>query len=124
MTNSSNKTATPRALTGLPIQFCVELAAILQLHAWEEAGLRGLLPADLPSCKEALADLIHRTRTAPQGFTGADGVQLSPAVIFAWVTQFAWAAPNFLHADIVLGQADEDALVNALAKLLWKHRHD
>ncbi len=109
---------------GLPIQFCVELAAILQLHAWEEAGLRGFLPADVPSCEEALTDLVHRTRTAPQDFTGAGGVQLAPLVIFAWVTRFAWAAPNFLQADVVLGQADEDALVDAMANLLWKHRHD
>jgi hypothetical protein len=110
---------------GLPIQFCVELAAILQLKAWEKAGLRDFLPADLPSCEEALTDLIHRTRTAPRDFTVAGGSQLPPMVIFACVNQFAWAAPNLLDADVVLSDGvDENLMVEAIAQLLWSHRHD
>jgi hypothetical protein len=106
----------------LPLRYFVELAAALQLHIWEGAGLRDSLPADLPSFEEAAADLQHRARTAPQDFNGAKGLQLAPRVLLAWVNQFAWAAPNFLQTDVVLGQADEDALVEATAQLFWRNR--
>jgi hypothetical protein len=113
-----------KGAAGLPIQFFVEIAAVLQIRAWEETGLHGSLSPRLPSYAEAAADLHRRARTAPEDFIGADGLQLSPIVIIASVQQFAWAASNLLQADFVLGQIEEDALVDALATLLWNYRHD
>jgi hypothetical protein len=36
----------------------------------------------------------------------------------------AWDGRPLLGADLELGAADEDALVDALAKFLWLRRHD
>ena len=36
---------------------------------------------------------------------------------------FAWEAPRILQAQIVIGAIDEDALVDALADLVWSMRH-
>jgi hypothetical protein len=36
---------------------------------------------------------------------------------------FAWAGPATIGADVLLGEPDGDALVEALAALLWERRH-
>jgi hypothetical protein len=109
---------------GIPIQFFVEVAAILQIKMWEENGLLGRLPVGLPSSDDAAAALLRRAATAPQDFAAPDGLQLSPQILIAWLVHFAWSAPNFFQADFVLDEVDDDSLVEAIAQLLWRHRDD
>ena len=108
----------------LPAAFLMELGAIGQIRLWELEGLRDFLPSDLPTYGEAVAELSRRALTAPQEFQTLAGARLSPRVMQVWLESFSWAAPSLLQADVVLGEVDEDALVDAVAHLLWTHRHD
>jgi hypothetical protein len=113
----------PAGAQGLPAGFLMELGAIGLLHLWEIEGLRNFLPADLPTAGEAVAELNRRAATTPQEFQTVAGAQLAPRVWQAWLDHFSWAAPSLLQADVVLGEADEDVLVESLAQLAWNHRH-
>jgi hypothetical protein len=108
----------------LPIGFLMEAAALSQLRDWERQGLRPLLPADLPEYAEAYPWVLKRARDNPHQF-------LNPANAVLWTyvagisrQHFAAAGRTIFDADIVCGTVDEDALVDALAQLLWTHRHD
>jgi hypothetical protein len=47
---------------------------------------------------------------------------LARAVFDVKVDRFAWTGPAELDADVALGVPAEDALLDALAKLLWANR--
>jgi hypothetical protein len=44
-------------------------------------------------------------------------------VLGLFVERFAWAAAAELGADLLLGDANEDLLAEALAHFLWENRH-
>ena len=49
---------------------------------------------------------------------------LARAVFEVSVTRFAWTARAELGPDVVMDPGNEDALVEAVARFLWAHRHD
>jgi hypothetical protein len=44
-------------------------------------------------------------------------------VFTLWLERFAWSGRELWDADLVLGDAEEDELVEVLAALLWAHRN-
>lgn len=109
---------------GLPTGFLLELGTVLQLKIWEQQGLREFLPADLPTFAAAMADLHRRVTTNPLAFQSIESNRLGQYVLQVELERLSWAAPELLEADMVITDVDDDALVEAVAQLLWVHRHD
>jgi hypothetical protein len=109
----------------LPAYFLVGLAAALRLREWERAGLRVHCDAGLPSATEALHQAISLFGAAqPAAAKEQAMTQLSLRVLGVFINNIAWCGRALLQADVELGEADEDLLVDALAHFLWAHRHD
>jgi hypothetical protein len=109
----------------LPAFFLVGLAAALRLLSWEQSGLHVHRDVGLPSADEALRELAGAV-VAPGSAALKEQVarQLLQRVLGVFIERLAWNGRALLEADLELGEADEDALVDALADLLWSHRHD
>lgn len=103
----------------LSATFLLTLAAALQIHAWEAAGLTVHLRAGLPSAKQALEQALALFSA---GGSGADSLGLR--VLGVFMDRFAWAGESHLGAPVELELVDDEAALDALAEFLWKHRHD
>ena len=102
-------------------EFLLELAAVLRLDLWERSGVRDRLDPGLPPAEQALADLF-----APGGHGGLPigaPVTLAMSVFRASLRHLAWGGREELGADVVLDEPDDEVLLEALADLLWEHRH-
>ena len=89
---------------------------------WEGAGFAAHLEAGLPPAREAIR------RAFLDAAAGADGParparRLCEAAFRLAVDSFAWAGHRDVKAEILLDVPDEDALVEAMARYLWDHRH-
>jgi hypothetical protein len=106
----------------LTAAFLAGLGIALRLHAWEMAGLHVHRDAGLPRARELLDEVIKHT-VASKADTG-DGFVRSLLPKFLEVTKkrLAWGGKPLLGADVVLGNPDEDALLDALARLCWACR--
>ena len=103
--------------------FMVDLAAALRLLAWEQAGLDPKAVARLPSARTALLNVLLSLKQSSIGLNEAVGSgSLIQNVMGAFIDHFAWCAGAELHADVTLGEVDEDAILEALADFLWAHR--
>lgn len=114
----------PGQTRALPAAFLLDLGAALRLLAWEAAGLdvhrQAGLPAALDAIRRAFAEApgyLLRDPTAPAPYP-----PLFRAVLRLTADRLAWAGRRDLGADVVLGDPDEDALIEALAAFLWAHR--
>jgi hypothetical protein len=115
--------ATPDRPIPLPAGFLLDLGAALRLLAWHEAGLPPQEVAGLPPARQALTEVFLAwkhppTQTEPAVVPGS----LAYRVCQAFVDHFAWSGRDELDADVTLGEADEDAVLEALADFLWAHR--
>lgn len=108
----------------LPAAFLLELAAVLELGTWERQDLCRHLDVDLPSHSDAAESLASRAAQRPGEFEGPDAAPLSRKMFQVWATSFAWNSHQFLHADVILGEVDEDAFVDLLANFLWQHQSE
>jgi hypothetical protein len=114
----------PEGEIRLPAAALLELAAVLELGVWEMRGLRTHLDVDLPSYREAAAELAARCMKGPEEFGGEDATPLSVRVLRVWTEHFAWDAPEMLDAEVVFGDAEEDDFVDLLAEFVWAHRNE
>lgn len=119
---SSGSEGQPKA--ELPAGFLLELAAALQLGVWEHEGLRPHLPDGLPTFSQADADLAARVSEDWEAMRAPEAAALSRRVLELYVERFAWEGPELLGSDVVVGDVDEDAFVDALAEYVWSHRHE
>jgi hypothetical protein len=117
--------AAPPAPLRLPTFFLVGLGAALRLLAWEQSGLHAPRDAGLPSAQEAIS-LVVRAVTGPEPILEKEQAasQLALRVLAVFVESLAWNGRALLDADLELGEADEEPLVEVLAQFLWAHRHD
>jgi hypothetical protein len=106
-----------------PSWFLFELAAALRLYLWEHNGIRAHLDAGLPTADEAIQAVFRRLNDVGTP-TATDHAPLSSQVLRLFVERFAWFGQPDLAADMLLGEAIEDELVDVLAKLIWTHRAD
>jgi hypothetical protein len=116
---------TARVPLHLPLFFLLGLKTAFRLAVWERGGLHAHRDAGLPSAREVLREAF-RMVTAPEPPEEKDraATQLACRVLGVFVERLAWNGRSLLDADVELREADEDALVDALAKFLWTHRHD
>jgi hypothetical protein len=103
-------------------EFMLDLAAALRLHFWERAGLEPRRIANLPLAQDAMAE-VFQSAVNPQRESGIGPPgSLAQRVLAAYIDHFVWEARVELKADVVLGEADEEAMLEALADFLWEHR--
>ena len=108
----------------LPAAFLLELSAVCELGLWERQGLRVYLDTDLPTFREAAAELSRRADKGLAEFEGPDAARLSQRVLRVWMQHFAWDGPQRLGCDTLVGAVDEDEFAAVLAEFLLEHRHD
>jgi len=104
----------------LPADFLLRLGASLRLFCWEQSGIAIHRRMGLPSARQALRN-VFQSLADPQVAAQADDVCLWVVVLST--EAFAWAGRAELDAELLLGDMDEDSLVDALAEFLWTHRH-
>src|SRR4051812_4778876 len=112
----------PGEVRRVPAEFLLDLGAASRLIAWEAQGLTMHIEAGLPSAKQALLDALQNflkrrsDPSAPHSSLGAD--------LLAFVVQrLAWRGPACLGAEILLDVPDEDVLIDAVARILWRGCH-
>lgn len=113
----------PGGTHGFTPGLLLDLGGMTRLRAWEAAGLDVHCQAGLPTAHEALEhviDVITAAAADPAALARAGA--LGRAVFDLRMSRFAWAGPEDFRADIALGTPDEDALIEALADLLWASR--
>lgn len=108
---------TPEKPTPMPAGFLFHLAAALRLLGWEGQGFFLHREAGLPEARQAIRDAFRALADSD-----ADSTELSVAVLRLSVERFAWSGLPDLGADVALDEAQEDALLEALADFLWAHR--
>lgn len=110
----------------LPAAFLLGLGLALRLSLWEARGLRVHRDAGLPSAAEVLDGVVRQTAVSLNDTPPAavDYVrQLLRDVLRVAAERFAWSGPALLGADVVVGDVDEDQLLDALARLVWDVRN-
>ena len=106
--------------TPLPPPMLLGLGAAMRLVAWESAGLRLHKDHGLPSGRDALRLVFDSFVLRPGPERGEAVVRsLCVEVLKLSITQLAWDGPTVLGGEVVLGEASEEALINALAQLAW-----
>jgi hypothetical protein len=106
-----------------PAWFLLELAAVLRLLAWEQDGVLMGLVARFPPWREALSHVFARLAASTRKSTERGDTPILLGVIGLLVEHFAWTGQADLGAEFILGEAEEDDLVNAVAEFVWAHRH-
>ena len=115
--------ASPTRPIQLPATFLLELGAALRLLCWEDRGLSAHLDAGLPPSSRALRE-IFLTLADPEVTSRPLKETLAYRVFVLFAEHFAWSGTEELDAQVALGEADEDSLLEALADFLWEHRPD
>ena len=106
----------------VPGDCLLRLGAALRLSLWEQLGIRAHLDHGLPPARQALIDVL-RTATGQAEAEAAERARsLAGRVLALSVEHFAWSGRVELGADIVLGEADQEQLLEVLAAYLWRHR--
>jgi hypothetical protein len=107
-----------------PRGFLLDLAPILRIALWERTGLIDHLGKEFPPAKQALADLFRRyEENASDPEKEGAYSELRMEVFKTRFNLLAWGGRRELNADVVLGDRDDDRLLEALADLLWENRH-
>ena len=106
----------------LPSGVLLELAAVLRVLEWEQNGIRVHLDAGLPSADELVDDLLQRLKRAMSNSSTSPVGTLIYHVVKLSVERMSWHGRRELAAEVALDDADEDALLEALADFLWKNR--
>jgi hypothetical protein len=106
----------------LPGWLLLGLGAALRLLVWERNGTRSLLNANLPPAREAIRDLFSTATDRPAQLEPL-AQELTMRIFRVRIDQMAWHGRSLWDADLVLGEAEEDLLVDALAGFLWQNRH-
>jgi hypothetical protein len=96
--------------------FVAEMAAVVQVAAWEVAGLRQLIQLDFPPAATAMSDLVRRYSVDPMAFMDpAAGTAMFNRVCVAWAVHCHPDARELLGCDVVIvsppGPAEQAALV-------------
>lgn len=101
----------------------LEIASFLQIEEWHRTGLGALLSDALPPLDVARRDIYERCLHGDLGAGESPQLRMTWPMVSVLVERLAVAGPGILGAEIVLGVADEDALIDAVAQLIWDRRH-
>ena len=97
--------------------FLLQLAAALRLRRWEAEGFFFHREVGLPEADQAVREAL-----ASPNAVAANPTSLSLAVLRLTLERFAWSGPRKLGVDVAVKEANEEALLEALAEFLWAHR--
>lgn len=101
-----------------PSIFKCELMAVAQLHKWDCDGVLHLMTPALPSWREAYDSLCRRVSQEPASFfTNTVYGELFDKVLRSFFATYQFSVEFDCHFTV--GRIDDDALVEALASLLW-----
>jgi hypothetical protein len=106
----------------LPADFLLGLGAALRLLEWEQTGISLHLEVGLPPARQAMYDVVRVVTSPAEPATAERARSLAGRVMDLSVERFAWAGQVELNADVTLGEAEEELLLDALADFLWAHR--
>jgi hypothetical protein len=106
----------------LPGDCLLGLGAALRLSLWEQQGIRVHLDHGLPPARQALIDVLHTATGQAEAEAAERARSLASRVVALSVERLAWNGRVELDVDVVLGEADQEALLEALADFLWTHR--
>jgi hypothetical protein len=117
---------TETSLAGLPGEFLLELAALLQLREWHTAGLIDWFDPEGLSIDDMIGRAIERLKDDPAAVAaGRAGTDAMTDVLGIWTERCAPDARGHLDADVALrwdNSIDLDAAVDAFATFLCRHR--
>ena len=99
--------------------FLFELAGLMQLRLWEDAGFTIHIDAGLPSADTACKELEHHAKVGESHVTGID---LWCKVTIVWREHCAWEGQQLLGADVAIHRADEDLFDEQMAQFIWRNR--
>ena len=118
------KDATP---CGMPSQFLLVLAALLQLREWQAAGVIDGSDPDGLTIDEHIGLAIERFRDDPMAMARGDGgTQAMKGVVRRWNETCCHDARGQLGCDVALhwnADLDVEQLVDAFADFLCRHRN-
>jgi hypothetical protein len=104
-----------------PAGFLADLGAAVRLMIWEKSGLRVHLDAGLPPAEKALRDVMLSLPCRQSKPWPPPADSLAMQVFDLSIERFAWSAHVELDADVAVEEADEDAILEVLAKFLLPH---
>jgi len=107
----------------VPAGFLLELGAVIALNMWERQGIMRHLDAGIPTWSEADVDLARRLKEDPRQFDRIENASLNRRVLKYWLENFAWDGIQTFGAEVMLSTADENAIVNAVARFLYENRN-
>jgi hypothetical protein len=107
----------------LPASLLLGLGAALRLFRWEQNGVLASLQPDLPPARQMICQLFQLAAKPQQAELDVVVRALTSRVFTLWLERLAWSGQEFWDADLVLGDAEEDELVEVLADFLWAHRN-
>lgn len=109
----------------LSAAFLVGLGFALRLVTWEDQGHRIHLEEGLPPALDVTRNVIQLAAAgaALKSERESAFIELVARVQHLSIHRFAWEAPSILGSQMVLGEVDEQALVDALARFVWDRRH-
>ena len=117
---------TETSLKGLPGEFLLELAALLQVREWHAAGLIDWSDPEGLSIDDMIGLAIERLRDDPAAIaTDRRGTEAMTDVLRIWTERCAPDARGHLDADVAIrwdNSLDIDAAVDAFATFLCRHR--
>jgi hypothetical protein len=106
----------------LPLQFRLEVAALLELALLERRGAAEIAPF-LPSYQEALEELRMRVVADTESFLEpTEYPHLMAQLLEANIAHQRYS-PEF-DAVFVVADVENDALIESLARLVWETRHN
>lgn len=112
----------PGEMRRLPEAFLLDLGAAMRLFAWEEAGFTAHLEADLPTAREAILRAFSEAASETEGPIESP-FRFCEAVFRLSVDRFSWTGRQHMNGEVLLDVPDEDAFVEAMARLLWEHKN-
>jgi len=114
------------SFTGLPHEFLLELAALLQLREWHAAGLVDWFDPEGLSIDDMIGLAIGRLKDNPTAVAaGRGGTDAMIDVLRVWNESFAPDARRNLDADVAIrwdNSVDLDPFIDAFATFLCRHR--
>jgi hypothetical protein len=120
--NALGYTASPSQPMALPRWFLLDLGSALQIAWWERSGVLGHIPESLPDSMNLLHQIFAVSEN-PRAFVEREpDQQLSVRVMTIHLRYFAFHSLPF-KAAVILDQAKERDIVDALAIFLWKTRN-
>jgi hypothetical protein len=115
------------SIPGLPGQFLLELAALLQLREWQAAGVIEWSDPEGLTLDDLIALAIERLKQDP-GAVAANhrGSEAMIDVVRLWTETCAPDARGYLDADVAIrwdSSRNLNAMVDAFATFLCRHRN-